>query len=327
MYGGSGEPRVLKLEAELEQIARRFPKQMPVLPAELALTRAIGALQRGDGKAIAAALDAASARCRELRHDELLWHSQRFHALMRINVGAWSQGVAALDALHRDAERQQILGTDALCAFDRAVISGELVEPPPLDDGLRSALAYAECEPPSIWSLKLRALATLGLDDEARSVLRIVTPAQLRELPRDRDYLGTLGHVARASLLLGELRYAEAAADLLLPHRERFAGHVSFLCEGSVSQLVGMLDHALGRTARAIANLEVGIRMNDRAGFAPRAAEARLHLAEVLLASGEEEQRARARVLARRAATSAGRLGLQRLARSATSLGRTAGAT
>jgi hypothetical protein len=133
--------------------------------------------------------------------------------------------------------------------------------------------------------------------------------------------------VARASLLLGELRHAEAVADLLRPHSEQFAGHVSFLCEGSVAQLVGMLDHALGRTARAIANLEVGIRMNDRAGFAPRAVEARLQLAEILLASGDEEHRARARVLARRAATNAGRLGLQRLARSATSVLRTAGAT
>lgn len=327
VHGGAAQKDLAGVQAELEQIARRHPNRFPVLPVDLSLARAIGALQRGDVNAIATALDAASARCRELRHDELLWHSQRFQALSRINAGAWPDGVAALDGLHRQAERHQILGTSALCAFDRSVIFSELAAAPPLDDALRGALAFDSSEPPSIWALKLRALSTLGLADEARAVLRTISPSDLADLPKDRDYLGTLGHVARAALTLSELEYAEATASLLLPHRDRFAGHVSFLCEGSVAQLLGMLEHALGRRAQAISQLEAGIRMNDRAGFAPRAAEARLRLAEILIENGRAEEHRRALALARKAASMAARLGMQRLVRSATALVRTAGST
>ena len=42
--------------------------------------------------------------------------------------------------------------------------------------------------------------------------------------------------------------YAEATYPLLEPYPDRFAGHVSFLCDGSVSQLLGMLALSLRPT-------------------------------------------------------------------------------
>jgi hypothetical protein len=291
-----------------------------VLPAQLALHRALAELQRGDADAIEAVLAEASARCRDLRHRELIWHSERFRALARVNAGAWPEGVALLTALHRQAEQRSIIGTEPFCAFDRVVVLGELAEQaPPLDDAVRSALDFEAKGPPSIWSMKVRALAAAGLLGEARAALRAVPPAELARLPCDACWLGTLGHVARAALSLHALDYAEAIYALLLPYPDRFTGHVSFLCDGSVAQLLGMLAHGLGRHAEAAAHLEAGAAANERAGFAPRAAEARLQLARCLF-DMEGGDRKRALALATEAHDAATRLGMQRLAREAAAL-------
>jgi len=245
-----------------------------------------------------------------------LWHAERFAALGRINQGAWSNGLASLVALHRRAEQRPILGTEPFCAFDRVVLFSELAETASLDERVRGALEYDASEPPRIWALKVRALASAGLAGEARAALRVVSPQNLAKLPCDHDYLGTLAHVARAALELQALDYVEAVKPLLAPFPERFAVQISFLCEGSVSQLLGMLDHALGDHVQAEHQLRAGIQHAERAGFAPRAAEARLELARCLLAQGKSHED-EALAYAHESQTEATRMGMQRLATAA----------
>jgi eukaryotic-like serine/threonine-protein kinase len=317
--GPAHEAEAAQLALDVERIAQQDSRRAPVMPAQLALHRTLVALQKGDAELTAAAVEQAAARCRDVRHGELLWHAERFRALSRVNAGAWSEGVAALAALHRRAEHRPIVSTELFCAFDRVVVFGELAEATALDDAVRSALDFEAPGPPSIWSMKVRALATAGLVGEARAALRTVPAGELARLPCDTCYLGTLGQLARAALLLHALDYAEAVYALLSPYPDRFAGHVSFLADGSVSQLLGMLAHALGRHASAATHLQAGIAANERAGFAPRAAEARLQLAQSLLAQTGSD-RARALDLAREAHASATRLGMQRLAREAAAL-------
>jgi tetratricopeptide (TPR) repeat protein len=119
---------------------------------------------------------------------------------------------------------------------------------------------------------------------------------------------------------LGALDYAQALVPLLSQHADGFAGQASFLCEGAVPQLLGMLHRALGQRAEAQACFERGIAMNEGAGFAPRAAEAQAQLAGCLLESGRHEHRAQALELATKAHASALRLGMQRLALEAADL-------
>lgn len=308
-----------RIEEELSELARKNPRVLPVLPVVLNIQRARSALQRGDGAGMTLAIEHATARCRELRHRELLWHCERFSALARINAGAWSSGVALLETLHRRAEQLPILGSEPFCAFDRVVIFGELAETASLDERTRGALEYDPTEPPSVWALKLRALASVGLNAEAHATLRAVDAADLAQLPCDTDYIGTLGHLARAALALQARDYAEAIYPLLARYPDHFAGQVSFLCDGSVVQLLGMLAESLGRHAEALCHFEAGITANERAGFEPRAAEARLQLAQCLVAHGEHTSRARERAqgLAREAHASATRMGMPRLAQAA----------
>ena len=147
-------------------------------------------------------------------------------------------------------------------------------------------------------------------------MLYALTPSALFSLPCDTHYLGTLGHVARAALRLGELSYAEATFTLLEPFATHFSVQGSLYCEGAVPQLLGMIAHALGRESDAITQLERGIAMSDGVGFVLRSIEGRLALARCLAARGGVGDHKRARTLRRHAQDAAARIGLSKLGES-----------
>jgi hypothetical protein len=106
----------------------------------------------------------------------------------------------------------------------------------------------------------------------------MVPAEQLARLPCDREYLGTLGALARAALKLQAPDYVLALYKLLLPYPEHFAVNVSFLCEGSVSQLLGMLARSLGDRASARRQLELAVALSEQSGLLKCSAEAQLEL-------------------------------------------------
>lgn len=269
------------VRAELEALARAHPRRMPVLPGELAYSRAITALQRAERDAAAEGLERAIARYREIDQREGLWHAERAVLLGRVNAGEGSELAPSLLALHARAERQSLERTAPFVGFDRAVVLPELGAAATLDESLRRCLLYDRTEPPSVWSMKVRALAAAGWVEAADTSLRAVPAASLSKLPCDRDYLGTLGHLTRAALQLGAEDYYESLYGLLAPHVDRFCTHVSFGAEGAVPQLLGMLASALGWRSDAIAHMETAVEMNARAGLTRREAEAQAQLAEL----------------------------------------------
>jgi len=327
LEGGSDTDDLRPVHDEIDQLARAHPQRLPVVGAELAIYRLILALQSGESAQLQAALEIVVTRCHTLRHIELAWHSERWSILSQINADPKPELLAVLDRLHQRAVRYAITGYGPFRAFDRTVVWSELGQAPAIDDDTRQALAASPNDPPSIWAMKVRAWATIaeyggdakvgqdatGAHAEARARLFVLSPQELAHLPRDRDYLGTLGHLARAVVSLGALEHAEALYQLLSLHPDRFAAHIAFYCEGSIQQLLGMLALVLGRSAAAMAHLQVAIRRSDGAGHGLRAAEARLQLATCLVAHGGSPQRRRAVALARQARASAERMGLSKL--------------
>ena len=305
---------------ELDLLAQQNPTRMPVLPVDLALYRAVHALQGGDLERALASAETAAAHSRRLHHEELLWHAERMRALIALNAGRGEAALNELARLHERASRPELFGVQAFAAFDRAIWFGELGARAPLDDAERSALAYDAADPPSLWSMKLRALAAAGLREESRTALRALAPRDLAALPSDRDLLGTLGHVVVAALLVGAPEYASAAAERLARHREGYAAHIAFQCEGSVPHLLGLVALAQGDTDRAIAELEVGIVRNERAGLGPSAGYARLELARACLCRRGASDRARAQELLLESQRQAELHGMRRLARAAATL-------
>jgi eukaryotic-like serine/threonine-protein kinase len=289
--------------AELDRLCAEHPNTLTVPPVLLELHRSVCALQRGDVAGMTAALERGAARCRQLDSRELTWHVERFRALRRIDRGDVQGGTAALRALHERARDEEIWGTALFCQYDRNVIFGQPAGEPP------AALAPGASDPPSVWGIKVRALAAAGLQDVARAALHAVAPEALARLPRDRDHLGTLGALTRAALQLGSLPYVQALYAQLEPYSDRFAVQAGSLCEGSVAQLRGMLALALGRDVEAIAQLEASIEHSERAGFTLCALSARLDLARGLARASSASDRQRAAELQVRARTELEQLG------------------
>jgi DNA-binding winged helix-turn-helix (wHTH) protein len=302
---------------ELGRLAQRNPTRTPVLPVDLALYRAIRALQRGELEAAASAAETAVARCRQLHHGEFLWHAQRMRALVELNAGNPSRALSELRRLHQVGEQQRVFGVAPFRAYDKALLLAEFGDPRELTEEERDALAYALHDPPALWSLKLRALVAAGLKDAARATLYAVAPSALADLPCDRDLLGTLGHVAYSAALLGAHEHAEAAANRLRRYRDHYAAHVGFVCDGAVPQILGAVALATGNVDAAVRELESGLKLADRAGLKLCAAYGRLSLGRALTCQGHAREGARARSLISDARAAGERLGMQRLTQAA----------
>ncbi|MET0341398.1 MAG: AAA family ATPase [Polyangiales bacterium] len=321
MYVRGGPAHAAEAERDVDELAQMHranpTQQMAIAPLYIALYTSVTALQKGDMTTVGAILERGLAKGRELRN-MMCWHFERWQAMVQINSGQWSDGIATLVTQHRRAEQHSVLGTEAFCAFDRLVVFGELAERViTMDDNLRAALDYDPADPPSIWSMKVRALASAGLVEEAHAALRAVSIDALAQLPCDNQYLGTLGHLTQAALRLGALDYAAALYPLLAKYPNHFAANFSFLVEGSVPQLLGMLAIALERHGEARAHLEAGLARNEQAGFVARVAETELLLSTHLLEHGNAADRERALTLARKAQRTAVRIGMRSVARRA----------
>ncbi|MET0341305.1 MAG: AAA family ATPase [Polyangiales bacterium] len=294
---------------DLERLSTRPSPGAPFIPLFLAMYRTMRALRTGDRTAIDAAIEEGLARARALRHAELLWHFGRYRALSAIDAGRTEHGRQQLEALHAASEARSLLGAATFCAFDRVVVLPELGVPLRVDDALRGALARQAWDPPGLWALKARTLASAGLVDEARAALAAVRPEQLRALPPDSQRVGTLAHLARAALAIGSRAYTTALEPLLAPFDAHFPSHASFASDGSVAQLRGMLAAARGAQSEARSLLEWGVRRNDDAGLVLRDVEARLALAAVRRTDNPDA----ARQLAQRAQERSAQHGLARM--------------
>ena len=297
---------------ELERLAVQHPAQMPVLPISLAHHRAVQSFQQGDRMALMAAIDRGCMRARVLHSAQKIWYCERFALLARLQ---FTPSREALHELERSVYTEQgtIWGSELFCAFDGTVTRAQLGQAAPLSTELHDALRYESADPPGVWAIKLRALTESGRLDEARGALRAVPAAELAQLPCDADYLGTLGNLTRAVLILRMTDYAEALYALLAPYSQLFAVGYTLFCDGSIAQLQGMLAEYLGRNETAITHLELGLRHNERIGLNARAHETRLQLARCLRKQRSGDAQRQALELAREAHAGATRLGQPRL--------------
>jgi DNA-binding winged helix-turn-helix (wHTH) protein len=258
----------------IESLCQQHPSVLTLAPVLMELHRAIVAQQSGDLLAQDTALASCERQVRALGSRELLWHCERFRAYALINAGETGRGAVVLRELHRRAEQDALLGTSLLCAYDRATVLGAVT-----DDATKQALSPDAADSPSIWSLKVRALAASGSLRDAHIALTRWPAAQLPRLPCDRDYLGTLGSLAHAAISVGARDYATVLYTLLEPHDTLFSTHITFACQGSVAQLRGMLARSLGQNEAAIAHLETGLQRCEQAGLKTCAEQARQQLA------------------------------------------------
>lgn len=276
LYGGPvHRPRAAMAIIELERLCNERTPHAPLAAVWLELHRSLTSLQLGDVASALRALDRWEVHLSDLDVDsdgEMQWYLERLRALVQINLGNEAEGSAGLAGLYQSLQARSARPDVAFFfSYDRSVLrhGAELSSAAP------PALAPDPSDTPNIWALKVRALQASGCLDEARSALQLVPAERLAQLPCDREYLGTLGALARAALALHTTAYMRSIYECLRPFARWFAVNISGFCEGSISLLLGLLSLRLGEAQRALQHFEAAVQYSERAGYAASLAEAR----------------------------------------------------
>jgi DNA-binding winged helix-turn-helix (wHTH) protein len=276
--------------------AERSPLVRVHWSAQAQFSRIVIALQHGDMAAVDRSIGAFGAAARELKHPELEWHHQRAVIVHRMNRGQFDGLKEALQELHDRAEDLRLFSLEGVRAVDWSVllretgaISGS--------GSFENKLVPQESDCPYRRARKIRSLVELGAVEKARSALYELPSDRLERLPHDRDYLGTLVHLAVASVATRSEAHAQSVYALLSPYPHLFAADLSMHCDGAVSRFLGMLARSLGRTQEAVHHLEDAFQRNEQTGFLPQAAHSAYELASVLSDSTRSHVTERARPL------------------------------
>jgi hypothetical protein len=324
IHFGSGpcqpESEIKRMLEEADQLAAQESHALRVTWSNQASAfRAVFALQRGDRAGIERALDTMERTAKELQHAELIWHSERMRVVDRMNRGELLDAPQALRELRARAKSRQLFAHELVCSNDFLVLRRQTMD---LTDPAIVLSSHAQPAPqdsPGVLAIKLRATVDMGRVDVAQTVFAEFVQRGFERLPCDRDYLGVLGHLARAAILLEERGRAQVLFTLLEPHAALFASDISFHSDGAVAHVVGLLARYLEQRSVAVAQFQAAVTHNDRMGMRARATESRLELASTLL-TGTAQERAAAGELLGSVQSAARTLGMVPLFARATTL-------
>jgi DNA-binding winged helix-turn-helix (wHTH) protein len=309
--------------SQAEALADEIDRELKSRPettrsARLVVTstlRLILAMQRGDLAGLQRALQARASLLEAVNNRELDWHHERMLLALRMNRGDFTGVAADLEQLRQQAERLRLQAWPALWALDQSLLlcwTGDVSE---LAARMRPALALAANESPTTLSRKLRYMVEFGFLEDARSALAGLSSDALRDLPRDRDYLGVAFQLAMVSAAVGSREQSQVLYELLGSYADFYAVGISFHCDGSMSHCLGALARALGQRELARAHFASAAERNSAFELHALALQSRFELAKLLVAADSDDERARGRELLARVHAEAEQRGLWPLAR------------
>jgi DNA-binding CsgD family transcriptional regulator/tetratricopeptide (TPR) repeat protein len=166
------------------------------------------------------------------------------------------------------------------------------------------------------WRPALAVLyAELGRLDDAARELRHLVADDLRAVPRDSLYCGSLSYLADAAVAVGDRDAAEPIYRELSPYRHlvvQVGYHLA--AYGAADRYLGELAALQGRVRDAESHFEAALRLDQRAHMPVWSAHSQLAYGRFLLGRGRAGDRERARALLTSAAETARSLGMARVA-------------
>jgi len=315
--------RALGIAAQMEHMASlrdRDPMKRALWMLEPQLARIIALLQRGEFAQAQRVLDAFGTAARELHHAELMWHYERMCVVLRMNAGEFELARRKLAELKQQADRLQLHGRKAMEAVDWGELFRQTTDITPFAAQFARGVAADVADNPNVQAAKLRTMVELGMVEEARVVLEARPPRELYTLPKNRDYLATLAHLAFACATTKRLGHAEVLYELLKPYPRLCVAALSCHCHGVVSHYLAILSRALGDHDRALGHFESALADQERLGLQPQLARSRLEFGSMLIESSDQRQREQGCAMLELVQTSATKLGLRPVVDAATKL-------
>ncbi|MET0391348.1 MAG: hypothetical protein ABW321_35570, partial [Polyangiales bacterium] len=293
-------------------VAARGERQRARWALEPELTRVLLLFQRGQLEQAKRALDSFGEAARELRHAELIWHYDRLCTILRMNKGELAHARTELTELKQRADQLQLHGRTAVEFIDWGELFRMTVPPTPVPNSVASRLRPVVHDGPLTHMAKIRLLAQLGLHAEAATELEALPVSRIAGLPKSRDYLATLGHVAFGAIVTRSREHAATLYELLEPYPHYCMASLALHCNGLVSRSLGGLAAVLGRSAAVAHHYETALEDSERYGLLPQLAETRYEYA-MLLRDGDASAREKGLGLTGASLELARRLGMKPL--------------
>lgn len=265
----------------------------------------LGAIERADQE-----LETWARLAEEIGHRYELWTVgcvRVLRTLMRGRVNeAEAQAARVLELGQRDRNQNalQIYGVQ-LAAVRRE--QGRYHE---LEDGIK--LFMEQYPAIRTWRCALAYLyADAGRAQEARGELDVLGADEFAALHRDLFWLADVTLLGQACALIADVEHARVLYRQLLPYARRnvIAAAIA-ACWGSTSRTVALLAVTLGRFDEAGRHFEDAIEMNGAIGARTWQERSRVEYAQMLLARGQDHDRARAQRLLEEASAAARELEL-----------------
>jgi DNA-binding winged helix-turn-helix (wHTH) protein len=307
---------------QAEQIAQRIEEACVLHPETatqarrilVARFRLVTATQRGDRSAMTRAIAVRTDLLSKLRNAEVSWHHERMLLVIAMNKGAFLQVKPDLIALRERARRLELHASALLWSLDYGVFLCRTSDVSSLASRVRSSLKRLEHDSPQIWGGKIRSMVEFGLHAEAKTAITDMSIAAIEDLPRDRDYLAALCHLAVGAAAVGSRAHCDVLLRLLSPYPAFYAVSASFHCEGAVASHLGLLCEAVGQLDRARDHYAHGIEREREFGLMPCAASTGYRLARLLLRDSDHQYQGQGMKLLEHVRVEAERMGMEPLA-------------
>jgi class 3 adenylate cyclase len=271
-------------------------------------------LELGDIPAVDRELSTYARLAEELRMPQHIWHTFALRAMRAMIDGELTDAEELAGEARRRGERaEQPLATQyygvQLVLLRR--FQGRTDE---LLPAVRELAERYEAIP--AWRTALISLEALGDHlEEGRLELERFAGEGFSTIPRDANWLPAMGLIGEATALLGDTDRAAPLYEQLLPYDGLvIVAARAAAAQGSVARVLGLLARSLGRLDDAQRHLEGAVEMATRMGDRPFLAEARMQLAEVLLAQDRRANRDEALELLSEALSSARQIGARWIA-------------
>jgi len=276
----------------------------------------LNSLESGDGAAARLDIAAISRIGSELGNLSESPPTAALHALLD---GRLDDAEKLARARFESAERGGIPNSAMFYAVQLASVRREQGRLGELELGLRALRAQIPSMPS--WSASLAYLyAADERNAEARMELEALANG-LDAVPRDANWLVTVGLFAETAALLGDEAHARTTGALLVPYAERVIVIGSALTVlSSVARTLALVHATCGEPAEARRAFERALVIEERVGARCLVTRTRAEYAELLTASDRAGDRDRARALAAAALADAESIGMAKVAARARAL-------
>ena len=300
--------RLLEASTELHDVATQLGDSWSAVYATGNMIRALIELGRlGEATEV---LEQHRALANRGRYLMFQFMSLVYDALLALVAGRFDEAELAAEQAHALGDSSDTLfdvGVYGLQMFAIRREQGRLAEVLPL---MRALSARGDDHP--VWRPGLTALyAELGMLEESRRELEVLSPDEFAAVPRDSVWPACLTFLAEACIACRAVEHATA----LLRELDRYAGRnlmvAMTICFGPADRLRGGLAHLLGRDDEAEQHFRAAMVLADRSASPVWRAHVQHDWSVLAAATGDT---ARASSLAREALATAAALGMSTLA-------------